>query len=121
MKYHNSDLAWLLLRGGLAIIFLSQGISKLNDLPGTVAFFAALGLPAIVAYLTAIVETLAGAAVLLGVYTRLAAFGLAVIMIGAIVSTKAQGGIGSFQFEFILLIISLALIFAGPGKYSIKR
>ncbi|HYC83539.1 MAG TPA: DoxX family protein [Candidatus Paceibacterota bacterium] len=121
MKYHNPDLALLLLRLGLSVVFLGHGIAKLNDLPGTVAYFAALGLPAVMAYFIAVLETVAGAAVLMGVFTRLSALGLAATMVGAIVTTKGQGGIGSFEFEFILLIVSLALALIGPGKYAVKR
>jgi putative oxidoreductase len=74
-----ADLAILVGRVALAIIFLTSGWSKLTGFSGTVSYLASLGAPSPTgAAVAAIVAELVGSlCVIFGFYTRLAAAGLA--------------------------------------------
>ena len=67
----------LLARVLMAYIFLFAGYNKLLNIGPTEGFMQHLGLPAFFAYLTVLLELGGGMAVLLGVYTRVAAVLLA--------------------------------------------
>lgn len=121
----NHDLALLLIRVGLGFGFLAHGIQKLQGIEGVIAFFGALGLPAFMAYVVALTETLGGLAMILGLWTECAGIALAAIMVGAITLTKVKvlgtkGYIG-MELDAMYLLTALALAFAGPGKYSVEQ
>jgi putative oxidoreductase len=67
----------------LAAIFLMSGIAKLMDTPGTVSHMTAAGIPYAdtLAIVAGVAEILGAAALVLGLLTRLGAFGLLVYMI----------------------------------------
>ena len=67
----------LLARVLMAYIFLFAGYNKLLNTGPTVGFMQHMGLPGFFAYLVILLELGGGMAVLLGVYTRVAAFLLA--------------------------------------------
>ena len=79
------DAAALILRAGLGVMFIAHALLKINvfTLPGTVKFFESVGLPGPLAYVTVAAELLGGAALILGVYTRVVAFALVPVLIGA--------------------------------------
>lgn len=117
----NLDLALLLVRIGVGIGFLLHGLQKLQGLEGTVKFFGSLGLPSFMAYLVALIETVAGTLMLLGLYTEIAGYLLCCVMIGAIVLVKFKKGfIGGYELDMLYFMGSLAIAFAGPGKYAVK-
>jgi len=119
-NWHCKNTGLLLIRLGVGAIFLTHGISKLTNMDGTIGFFAGLGIPAILAWVTALVETLGGLGMILGVFTKLSGILLAFIMLVAIVKAKfPQGGFIGSEFEIMLLLASLGISFAGPGKYSL--
>lgn len=116
----NRDIGLLLARLALAAVFIVHGYMKWNDLSGTVAFFAGLGLPPTVAYVISAVELLGGFAMLLGILTKTFGILLAIVMLHAIMSVKLRlGFVGGFEFEFVLLFLSLAVAYAGAGKLSL--
>jgi putative oxidoreductase len=59
---------------------------------GTAQFFGSIGLPPALAYLTMLVELVAGAALVLGVWTRLAALAAVPVLIGAVVFVHLGNG-----------------------------
>jgi putative oxidoreductase len=122
--------ASLLLRIGLAAIFIAHGYLKLaqgggqkwsDDLTEETQLAVALG------------ETICGIALLFGFLSRLAALGLIVIMVGAIVfetgrydfinlvyekSNPGRARVGA-EYNFALIIMSMAVIALGAGAVSI--
>lgn len=121
-SHSNTDLGLLLIRVGVGIIFIAHGWNKLLDIAGTTGFFASYGIPAapVFVWVVAIVELLAGIALVVGLWVSIAGLLLAIVMIMAITIVKIPtGGIGSIEYEFVLLLASLGLMFSGGGIHSL--
>lgn len=119
-KHNAHDWGLLLIRLGLAAVFLTHGISKFQNLDQTTAFFGMLGLSAFWVYLVATVETLGGAAMLLGYFSRFAGALLAVVMVVAIALAKwKMGFLGGYELDLTLLLAALGIAFAGPGTMTV--
>lgn len=130
-------LAWfapLLARVVIGLVFIKSGWGKLHNLDHVIEFFRSLGIPApeIQAPIAATMEFLCGLAVLAGLFTRLAAIPLIVIMVVAIKTAKtadfadAHGALewlnvlfGLSEFLYIVLLAWLAL--RGAGALSLDR
>jgi putative oxidoreductase len=115
-----------ILRVVIGIVFIAHGAQKffVFGIDGATAAFGQMGVPfpALTAPLTAAVEILAGSALIIGLLTRLAALGLAINMLGAILLVRAQGGFFApkgMEFELTLFAAALALAFTGAGRYSV--
>lgn len=123
------DLALLVLRVVVGIVFVAHGAQKIfvYGFPGVTAAFGQMGvpMPGITGPLTAIVELLAGLALIFGLLTRLAALGLAIDMLGAIVLVHLQNGFFilppkvGYEYAFTLLGACAALALSGAGAYSL--
>ena len=121
-KYHNIDTGLLLLRLGLAAVFIMHGWSKIQNLGATGSFFSSIGLNMFWVYVVAYVEFLGGIAMLIGLFSRWAGFLLAIDMLFAIYLVRwPRGFLGGYEFELLLLLAALAIHLAGPGKYSISK
>lgn len=117
----NADLGMLLIRLGLAAVFIVHGWMKLGAMDATIGFFATLGLPAALAWAVALIEFVGGIAMLLGVYTCVAGGLLAAVMLGAIIVVKGTMGFaGGYEFDVMLMLAALGVAFAGPGKYAVR-
>jgi putative oxidoreductase len=135
-----TDEGWtgLLLRLTLALVMFPHGAQKLLGwyggfgFDGTMGFFTdVMHLPWIVAFLVIMGEFFGSLGLLAGVLTRFSAASLAVIMIGAIVTTHLPHGFfmnwfGKQQgegYEYHLLVIGIAaaLLITGGGKWSLDR
>lgn len=111
----------LLIRLGLGVVFLAHGVQKLQGIDSVIGFFGKIGLPAFLAWAVAIIETLAGAAMLLGAFTGVAGVSIAIIMLGAIFTAKkAASFMGGWEFDLVLLTSALGVALLGPGKYAIS-
>lgn len=84
----------LLLRTALGVLFLAHlGLKLFVFTPaGTAAYFAHLGLPSSLAYVTMLAEGLGGLALILGVYTRLVALALVPLLLGTIATVHGANG-----------------------------
>jgi putative oxidoreductase len=139
MKTHSRlDIALVLVRITLGVVVGGHGVQKLLGwfggfgYAGTMQFFTeVIGLPALLAFLIIVAETLGMVALISGFMTRLISASLIIIMAGAIITTHAQNGffmnwLGSQAgegFEFHLLVIALALVtlINGAGAYALDR
>lgn len=117
----NVNTGLLVLRIGVGAIFILSGWMKVSDMTSTVGFFSALGFNAFWAYLASYVEFLGGITVLLGlgVYTREAAKLLAIVMLVAMYLLRTD--IAAIMTPFMMFFASLAIMFTGPGKYSVMK
>jgi len=85
--------------------------------------------PGILQALAAISEFGGGIALIIGLLTRLAAFGIGCTMVGAIIMLRfvmgdpfvnLTGG-SSYQLAVVYLLIALLLVILGPGRFSLDR
>jgi len=113
------------LRLVTGIIFLAHGVSKLGNMDATLDGFAGMGFSTPLAILVTMIETLGGLALILGVFTRLAALGIALVMIGAIITVHWPNGffMHNHGYEYNLAIIAMCtvLIMAGSGPLAVDQ
>jgi putative oxidoreductase len=124
----TAPFAALLLRVALGVWFLAHvGLKVFVFTPaGTAQFFGSLGLPPGLAYLTILVEVVAGVSLILGLWTRLAALIGIPILLGAIATVHGANGFffdnphGGWEFPafWILALVTLSLI--GDGAYALR-
>lgn len=115
-----------LVRIIVGVVFLAHGYQKffVFGIAGATAAFGQMGVPApgITAPLVATLELAGGIALILGFLTRLAALGLAINMLGAIVFVRLAGGFyipNGAEYEIVLCVACIALVIAGAGAMSI--
>lgn len=114
------DLGLFLVRLAVGVPFLMHGIQKLQGMDMVVGFFDKLGLPAFLAWLVAIIETVGGAALILGAFTGISGTLLAIIMVGAVLTAKkAAPFLGGWEIDFVLFAAALGAAFLGSGRYSV--
>ena len=119
------DAGLLGLRLTLGIMFMVMGYGKLTHMSDTITAFAGFGFPAAAfcAYLVSLVEFIGGLAVILGVYVRIAAKLLGIILVVAILAVHVRMG-HAFQMwalPFVALGGCLALMGVGGGAYQISK
>lgn len=119
-------LGLTILRVVIGIVFIVHGAQKLFvfGLPGIAAGFGQYGvpLPAISAPVVTFVELLGGIALVLGLFTRIAAILLAIDMLGAILFVHGKNGFflpTGYEFALTLLAVNIAIAVAGPGGYAV--
>ena len=124
----NTNLGATLTRLSLGTVLLSHGLLKVAvfTVPGTVAYFASLGLPAIAAYLTIIAEIAGGTAILLGLYTRLAALLSLPLLLGAVWAHASNGWLfsaegGGWEFPLLLVALAIAVAVQGGGAFALRK
>ena len=124
----NLNYGAALTRITLGSVLLAHGLLKVFvfTIPGTVAFFESLGLPAIVAYLTIFGEIAGGGALILGVYTRLIALLSLPILLGATWAHIGNGWVfsnegGGWEFPAMLVVIAIAVAIQGSGAFAIRK
>ncbi|MGZ5471491.1 MAG: DoxX family protein [Nitrososphaeraceae archaeon] len=116
------NFAPLPLRIIAGIGFMMHGLPKLLDIPGTQNSFVNMGLPQELAIIIGLLEFIGGLAILLGIFTRIAAGLLAIDMIGAILLVKlSKGFIGGYELDLLYLAIMISLMLTGPGNFSIEK
>ena len=120
------SVALTVLRVILGVTFIMHGGQKLfvYGLEGVAGGFAGMGipLPAVMAPAVALTEFIGGAALLVGLLTRVAAVGIALVMVGAIFTAHIQAGFfapGGYEFPLMLLATAIALAFTGAGPVSL--
>ena len=99
MNTQTQNVAALVGRILLALIFITSGFGKIGGFEGTVGYIASKGLPvaSVVAALTILVELGGGLAVLVGFLTRWAALALAVFSLLAGFIFHAYWGVPADQ------------------------
>lgn len=116
-----------LLRLAFGFLFLAHGWQKYFQftIEGTTAAFGQMGVPAasLLAPMAATLEIAGGAAIILGLLTRVFAGLLGVQMVVALFMVHAAGGVfvenGGFELVLALAAGALALLLVGPGRISL--
>ena len=124
----TAPLAALLLRVTLGVMFLAHGLLLKYftfTLGGTAQFFESIGYPGFLAYVVFAAETLGGIALILGFQTRLVAFALVPILIGALMVHIPNGWVfsatgGGLEYPLFLIIASVVQGLLGGGALAIS-
>ena len=134
----NPDWIQTVVRLILGIVFFAHGAQKLlgwfggPGLKETLrTMHETLGLPASMAFLAVLAEFLGGLGLIAGLFGRVAAVGIAVVMFTAIVMVNGRYGLflnwfgdrKGHGYEYHLLAIALAvvIIVRGSGAMSLDR
>jgi putative oxidoreductase len=134
----DGSIATSILRLVLGVVFFAHGAQKMLGwfggfgFAGTMGFFTGMAhIPAPLAFLAIAAEFFGGIGLLLGFLTRIAAFGIGVNMVVAIMTvhrpfgffmnwTGTQKGEG-FEFHLLVLAIATFLMIRGAGAFSVDR
>src|SRR6266699_1680386 len=134
----DDDTATAILRLVLGIVFFAHGAQKMlgwfggfGFTPTMNAFTSMMHIPAPLAFLAIAAEFFGGIGLILGFLTRIAAFGIAVNMLVAIMIehrasgffmnwTGAQKGEG-FEYHLLVLATTAFLMIRGAGAFSVDR
>jgi putative oxidoreductase len=134
----SGDVSLTILRLVLGVVFLAHGCQKMlgwfggYGFKGTMGFFTQMmHIPAPFAFLAIAAEFFGGLGLIVGLLTRVAAFGITVNMLVAILTvhlangffmnwTGQQKGEG-FEYHLLVLAITVALMIRGAGAFSLDR
>lgn len=132
----GTDIGLLLLRFAIGGTFFAHGMQKVFGLwggPGIDGFARVLDgfgfqQTSTLSWVTGITELVAGAFVVLGVGTPLAAAGLLAIMINTVLLKYGNGffiaspaGAGAVELEVVLGLAAAAIVFTGPGRIALEN
>lgn len=132
----GTDAGLLLLRFAVGGTFFAHGMQKVFGLwggPGIGGFARVLegygyAQPVVLAWVTGLVELVAGASVVLGVGTPLAAGGLVALMLNAVLLKAGNGffvasaaGADAVELDVVLGLAAAALALTGAGRTALER
>jgi putative oxidoreductase len=135
--FQTDQQSWVLFvqRVVLALVMLPHGAQKLlgwfggYGFSGTMGFFTdTMHIPAPIALLVILGESIGAVMLALGLGTRLSAFGISAIMAGAILTSHAQHGFfmnwfgnqqgEGIEFHLLALALGVPLLIWGGGRYA---
>lgn len=123
----SDDMAKFLLRVTLAILILFHGVSKIMGGIGPITgMVAKVGMPPALGYLVFIGEVLAPLLVLVGAWTRPAAFIIAINMVVAVLlahttqffSVSKTGG-WALELQAMYFISAIVVALLGGGRFGV--
>ena len=133
------SLSMLIIRLGAGIVFFAHGAQKVfgwfggPGLKATIQTFQQyLKIPPAATTLSALLECFGGLALIVGLLVRPTALGLIVVMLVAIAKVHWQHGFfinfsgtpgkgHGFEYNFLLIMMLLAILLAGAGVLSVDR
>jgi putative oxidoreductase len=133
----REDPLLTLLRLCLGIVFFAHGAQKALGWFGghgwspTLSGFTAMGIPVAFGTLAILAEFLGGIGLLLGLLTRIAAFGVACVMAVAVFLVHAPNGLfmnwagnqqgEGFEYHILAIAIAVTLMVRGAGAFSLDH
>ena len=134
----EDEISSLILRVLLGIVFFPHGMQKLlgwfggHGFSGTMNFFTeSMGIPAVLAFLVIMAESLGALGLIFGFLTRIAAFGIASVMLVAAFMLHLQHGFfmnwmgnqqgEGFEYHILAVAITIVLMIKGGGLWSVDR
>lgn len=126
MQTNQQAIGITLLRLAMGVMFLSHGLLKVLvfTLAGTVGFFESLGLPGFLAYLVTFAEIIGGVLLIIGFKTRLVAWAMTPVLLGATWAHLGNGWVfsnanGGWEYPLFLTVAGIALALSGPGALAL--
>ena len=124
----TAPYAALVLRLVLGVAFVAHLALKLFVFTpaGTAGFFASLGLPPALAYLTMLGEAAAAVSLLLGIWVRLGALIGVPILLGAIATVHGPAGFffnnpnGGWEYPAFWAVALIVQSLLGDGAFALK-
>ncbi|WNK00617.1 DoxX family protein [Thalassospiraceae bacterium LMO-JJ14] len=118
-----------ILRVSLGVMFIAHGLILKYftfTLAGTAQYFESIGYPAFLAYVVFAAETLGGIALVLGFQTRLVAFALMPILVGATLQHVPNGWVfstqgGGWEYPVFLIVASAVQGLLGGGAFALSK
>jgi putative oxidoreductase len=124
-KYEASTL---ILRVMLGITFFVHGLAKFHGgIENIVGWFNSLGLPGFLAYVVALIETIGGIALILGLGSRIVSAILALLLIGATLKVKlavgflGNGQMAGYELDLALLVMSVFISINGSKMLALDQ
>lgn len=134
----DSDIASFVLRILLGLVFFPHGAQKVFGWFGGYGFSATManftekmGIPAFFAFLDIVAEFGGAVALVIGLLTRVASFGIACIMVVAVFMVHLSNGFfmnwfgtkqgEGFEYHILVIAITIALMIKGGGRWSVDR
>jgi putative oxidoreductase len=134
----TDDYTLTLVRAVLGIVFLAHGAQKVlgwfggGGFAGTLASFTHnMGIPAVFAVLAILAEFLGGIGLIVGLLSRIAAFGIAINMAVAILLVHAPNGLfmnwsgkqkgEGIEYHLLALAMAILVMVRGAGAWSLDR
>ncbi|WP_160003431.1 DoxX family protein [Rhizobium sp. 18055] len=124
----TAPYAALILRVALGLLFLAHVSLKIFVFTpaGTAGFFASLGLPGWLAYVTIVWELAGAVTLIVGIWPRLAAIAVIPILLGAIFTVHGAAGFffnnpnGGWEFPGFWIIGLIVLALTGDGALALR-
>lgn len=117
--FYSQSAGMFFLRLATGLIFIIHGSQKLGSMSHVIGYFNSIGLAPWVAWFIALLEVIGGAALILGVATRIFGAIFTVEMIVILFLLGIGGIFTSHQFEFLLTAASLTIALGGSGRWSL--
>src|SRR4051794_22312727 len=134
----DQSIAGSIIRIILGIVFFAHGAQKMlgwfggYGFQGTMGFFTGtLHIPPPFAVLAILAEFFGGLGLLVGLLTRVAAFGIGINMLVAIFAVHAANGFfmnwsgtqkgEGYEYHLLVLAMAVYLIICGAGAFSLDR
>jgi putative oxidoreductase len=132
-----NDFTLTVVRLVLGIVFFAHGAQKMlgwfggYGFHGTMGFFTQRGIPAPLAFLAICAEFFGGLGLIVGLLSRIAAFGIMVNMLVAIVTVHRFNGLfmnwfgnqkgEGYEYHLLAIALGLVVLIKGAGALSIDR
>jgi len=134
----TDDPAFTVMRLVLGVVFFAHGSQKVLGWFGGYGFSATMGvftsqlhIPTVIAFLAIAAEFFGSLGLILGLLTRIAAFGIAANMVAAIVMVHMRFGFFAnwsghqqgegYEYHLLVLALTIALMIGGGGALSADR
>ncbi|WP_179879741.1 DoxX family protein [Bacillus cereus] len=120
---NKNELSFFIIRLVLGLTFFAHGLGKFQDgIHNTENLFNSLGIFDWLAYPVAILELVGGILVILGLGTRIISTLFSLLIAGAIITVKFdQGFIGGYEFDLLLLAVSLFFVVNNSQSISLDQ
>lgn len=124
---NRTAYAAFILRVSLGVVLIAHSLYLklvVFTLPGTAQFFTSIGLSSELAYIVFGVEALAGIALVLGSYSRIASLAVIPILLGATWAHLPAGWLfsnpnGGWEYPLFLTLTAVVVALLGDGKFSL--